>query len=158
MKKQFIATFLAMLPLVNVQFMRKKRILGKKMEISILNKLKLSNFKRTCSWSIDKSWNWTQQMCGFFQVFHVFAGEALSKSNIEEVLLALKALGNVGHPASIKHIKKFLPGYAAGASELPLKVHETAVMALKSIGMRDPKMVRKQSCFLCTYDKSIHWS
>lgn len=30
MKKQFIATFLAMLPLVNVQFMRKKKIGGKK--------------------------------------------------------------------------------------------------------------------------------
>lgn len=88
----------------------------------------------------------------FFQLLHGFAGEALSKSNTEEILQALKALGNVGHPASIKHIKKFLPGYAAGASDLPLKVHATAVMALKSIGMKDPKMVRKQSCFLCTYD------
>jgi len=67
----------------------------------------------------------------------------LSKSNIEEIFLALKALGNVGHPASIKHIKKFLPGYAASASDLPLKVHGTAVMALKNIGMKDPKMVTK---------------
>ncbi|NXN29549.1 VIT1 protein, partial [Nycticryphes semicollaris] len=76
------------------------------------------------------------------QLLHGFAGEALSKSNIEEISLALKALGNVGHPASIKHIKKFLPGYAAGASDLPLKVHATAVMALKNIGMKDPKMVQ----------------
>ncbi|NXD79410.1 VIT1 protein, partial [Halcyon senegalensis] len=76
------------------------------------------------------------------QLFHGFAGEALSKSNIEEMSLALKALGNVGHPASIKHIKKFLPGYATGASDLPLKVHATAVMALKNIGMKDPKMVQ----------------
>ncbi|XP_075280175.1 vitellogenin-1-like [Opisthocomus hoazin] len=76
------------------------------------------------------------------QLLHGFAGEALSKSNIEEIFLALKALGNVGHPASIKHIKKFLPGYAASASDLPLKVHGTAVMALKNIGMKDPKMVQ----------------
>ncbi|KFQ24157.1 PREDICTED: vitellogenin-1-like [Merops nubicus] len=76
------------------------------------------------------------------QLLHGFAGEALSKSNTEEISLALKALGNIGHPASIKHIKKFLPGYAAGASDLPLKVHATAVLALKNIGMKDPKMVQ----------------
>ncbi|XP_059334496.1 vitellogenin-1-like [Ammospiza nelsoni] len=76
------------------------------------------------------------------QLLHGFAGEALSKSSAEEISLALKALGNVGHPASIKHIKKFLPGYAAGASDLPLRVHVTAVMALKNIGLKDPKMVQ----------------
>ncbi|NXU44983.1 VIT1 protein, partial [Drymodes brunneopygia] len=76
------------------------------------------------------------------QLLHGFAGEALSKSSTEEICLALKALGNVGHPASIKHIKKFLPGYAAGASDLPLRVHATAVMALKNIGQKDPKMVQ----------------
>ncbi|XP_009082603.1 PREDICTED: vitellogenin-1-like [Acanthisitta chloris] len=76
------------------------------------------------------------------QLLHSFAGEALSKSTTEEICLALKALGNVGHPASIKHIKKFLPGYAAGASDLPLKVHATAVLALKNIGLKDPKMVQ----------------
>ncbi|KAJ7410124.1 hypothetical protein WISP_110911 [Willisornis vidua] len=75
-------------------------------------------------------------------LLHGFAGEALSKSSSEEISLSLKALGNVGHPASIKHIKKFLPGYAAGASDLPLKVHATAVMALKNIGLKDPKMVQ----------------
>lgn len=72
----------------------------------------------------------------------------MSKSSTEDISLALKALGNVGHPASIKHIKKFLPGYAAGASDLPLRVHATAVMALKNIGLKDPKMVRKKAaCF-----------
>ncbi|NXD91120.1 VIT1 protein, partial [Chaetorhynchus papuensis] len=76
------------------------------------------------------------------QLLHGFAGEALSKSSTEEIALALKALGNVGHPASIKHIKKFLPGYAAGASDLPLRIHATAVMALKNIGLKDPKMVQ----------------
>uniref|UniRef100_A0A8C0V760 Vitellogenin-1-like n=1 Tax=Cyanistes caeruleus TaxID=156563 RepID=A0A8C0V760_CYACU len=76
------------------------------------------------------------------QLLHGFAGEALSKSSTEEISLALKALGNVGHPASIKHIKKFLPGYAAGASDLPLRVHAAAVMALKNIGLKDPKMVQ----------------
>lgn len=88
----------------------------------------------------------------YFQLLHGFAGEALSKSNTEEICLALKALGNVGHPASIKHIKKCLPGYTASASDLPLNVQATAVMALKNIGMKDPKTVRKQSCLLCTDD------
>ncbi|NXA71943.1 VIT1 protein, partial [Thryothorus ludovicianus] len=76
------------------------------------------------------------------QLLHGFAGEALSKSSTEEISLALKALGNVGHPASIKHIRKFLPGYAAGASDLPLRVHATAVMALKNVGLKDPKTVQ----------------
>ncbi|XP_054142195.1 vitellogenin-1-like [Melozone crissalis] len=76
------------------------------------------------------------------QLLHGFAGEALSKSSTEEISLALKALGNVGHPASIKHIKKFLPGYAAAASDLPLRVRVTAVMALKNIGLKDSKMVQ----------------
>ncbi|NXA31647.1 VIT1 protein, partial [Eudromia elegans] len=76
------------------------------------------------------------------QLLHGFAGEALSKSNTEEISLFLKALGNVGHPASIKHIKKCLPGYASGASDLPLRVHATAVMALKNIGLKDPKTVQ----------------
>ncbi|NXI11782.1 VIT1 protein, partial [Irena cyanogastra] len=76
------------------------------------------------------------------QLLHGFAGEALSKSSTEEISLALKALGNVGHPASIKNIKKFLPVYAAGASDLPLRVHVTAVMALKNIGLKDPKTVQ----------------
>ncbi|POI35129.1 hypothetical protein CIB84_001119, partial [Bambusicola thoracicus] len=84
----------------------------------------------------------TQDVMEEATLLHGFAGEALSKSNTEEILLALKALGNVGHPASTKYIRKFLPNYAAGASDLPLKVHATAVMALKSIGMRDPKMVQ----------------
>ncbi|XP_054020932.1 vitellogenin-1 [Dryobates pubescens] len=86
---------------------------------------------------------WSSDSCSeCLQLLHGFAGEALSKSNTEDMSLALKALGNVGHPASIKHIKKFLPGYAAGASDLPLKVHATAVMALKNIGIKDPKMVQ----------------
>ncbi|NWS51043.1 VIT1 protein, partial [Chunga burmeisteri] len=89
------------------------------------------------------------------QLLHGFAGEALSKSNTEEISLALKALGNVGQPASIKHIKKFLPGYAAGASDLPLKVHATAVMALKNIGMKDPKMVQGITLEIFLNDK-IH--
>ncbi|XP_065698496.2 vitellogenin-1-like [Patagioenas fasciata] len=76
------------------------------------------------------------------QLLHGFAGEALSKSDTEEICLALKALGNVGHPASIKHIKKCLPGYTASASDLPLNVQATAVMALKNIGRKDPKMVQ----------------
>ncbi|KAM9280497.1 LOW QUALITY PROTEIN: vitellogenin-1-like [Cariama cristata] len=86
------------------------------------------------------------------QLLHV-AGEALSKFNTEEISL-LESPWNVGQPASIKHIKKFLPGYAAGAS-VPLKVHATAVMALKNIGMKDPKMVQGITLEIFLNDK-IH--
>uniref|UniRef100_A0A8C3R4C4 Phosvitin n=1 Tax=Cyanoderma ruficeps TaxID=181631 RepID=A0A8C3R4C4_9PASS len=105
---------------------------------SVLSKVCLLSYASLC----HKRCSSSESCSECLQLFHNFAGEALSKSNTEEISLALKALGNVGHPASIKHIKKFLPGYAAGASDLPLSVHATAVMALKNIGLKDPKMVQ----------------
>ncbi|KAG7259865.1 hypothetical protein CRUP_005066 [Coryphaenoides rupestris] len=58
------------------------------------------------------------------------AVDSLKRVNEEDMLLALKALGNAGHPASIKTIMRFLPGVAANPS--------AAVQALRLIATRDP--------------------
>ncbi|NXO73804.1 VIT1 protein, partial [Phainopepla nitens] len=105
---------------------------------SVLGKVCLLSYASLCHKQCSSSDSCSECL----QLLHGFAGEALSKSSTEEISLALKALGNAGHPASIKHIKKFLPGYAAGASDLPLRVHATAVTALRNIGLKDPKMVQ----------------
>uniref|UniRef100_A0A7M4FIM9 Vitellogenin-1-like n=1 Tax=Crocodylus porosus TaxID=8502 RepID=A0A7M4FIM9_CROPO len=64
---------------------------------------------------------------------HDLAAEAASRSNEEEIILALKAIGNVGHPASLKRIMKFMPGYATSATDLPLRVQINAVLALRNL-------------------------
>ncbi|XP_053549158.1 LOW QUALITY PROTEIN: vitellogenin-like [Bombina bombina] len=50
-----------------------------------------------------------------------------------DIILALKALGNAGLPASIKTIQKFLPGFSSTASNMSIRVQSTALLALKNI-------------------------
>lgn len=76
------------------------------------------------------------------QPIHEIAIQALERGAIEEVVLALKVLGNAGHPASLKPIMKLLPGFGRDAANLPLRVHVDAVLALRNIAKREPKMVR----------------
>ncbi|KTF83628.1 hypothetical protein cypCar_00042336 [Cyprinus carpio] len=52
------------------------------------------------------------------------ATSGLSKNSEEDMVLALKALGNAAHPSSIKTLLKFLPGYTAGAEKLPIRVQD----------------------------------
>ncbi|KAG7247604.1 hypothetical protein CRUP_026926, partial [Coryphaenoides rupestris] len=66
------------------------------------------------------------------------AVDSLKRVNEEDMLLALKALGNAGHPASIKTIMRFLPGVAANPVALPARVQSAAVQALRLIATRDP--------------------
>lgn len=55
--------------------------------------------------------------------------------------MVLKALGNAGHPASIKPITKLLPVFGTAAAALPLRVQADAVLALRNIAKREPRMV-----------------
>ncbi|KAG7282892.1 hypothetical protein CRUP_020730 [Coryphaenoides rupestris] len=71
------------------------------------------------------------------------AVDSLKRVNEEDMLLALKALGNAGHPASIKTIMRFLPGVAANPVALPARVQSAAVQALRLIATRDPHSVRR---------------
>ncbi|XP_037553993.1 vitellogenin 2 isoform X3 [Nematolebias whitei] len=73
---------------------------------------------------------------------HELMVRALEKRDHDEVILALKVLGNAGHPSSLKPIMKLLPGFGNTASNLPHKVHIDAVLALRKISKREPKMIQ----------------
>ncbi|XP_037554173.1 vitellogenin 3, phosvitinless [Nematolebias whitei] len=70
------------------------------------------------------------------------ATDALRRNDREEMVLALKALGNAGHPGSIKTIMRFLPGVAATPVDLPAFVQSAAVQAMRLITVRDPHSVQ----------------
>lgn len=84
------------------------------------------------------------------QPIHDLAVQAVAKAEFNEVVLALKVLGNAGHPASIKTIIKLLPcfGSAAAAANVPRRVQVTAILALRNIAKREPKMVRLRFYFI----------
>ncbi|XP_071344089.1 vitellogenin 3, phosvitinless [Trachinotus anak] len=70
------------------------------------------------------------------------ATEALKNGNEVEMVIALKALGNAGHPGSIKTIMRFLPGVAANPVDLPPRVLSAAVQSMRLIAARDPHSVQ----------------
>jgi len=74
------------------------------------------------------------------QPIHELVIQAVAKDDIEELIMTLKVLGNAGHPGSLKTIMKLLPGF--GSASLPLRVHIDAVLALRNMAKREPKMVR----------------
>ncbi|XP_077390473.1 vitellogenin 3, phosvitinless isoform X2 [Festucalex cinctus] len=71
-----------------------------------------------------------------------FAMDSMKKNNEEDMVLALKALGNAGHPGSIKTIMRFLPGVSANPVDLPPRVLSAAVQSLRLIAARDPHSVQ----------------
>uniref|UniRef100_A0A673LNS8 Vitellogenin-like n=1 Tax=Sinocyclocheilus rhinocerous TaxID=307959 RepID=A0A673LNS8_9TELE len=86
---------------------------------------------------------------------HEIAAEATSKNNIPEITLALKVLGNAGHPASLKPIMKLLPGLRTAATSLPLSVQVDAILALRNIAKKEPKLVQPVALQL-VLDRSLH--
>ncbi|KAI3368252.1 hypothetical protein L3Q82_007972 [Scortum barcoo] len=70
------------------------------------------------------------------------ATESLGNGNEADMVLALKALGNAGHPGSIKTIMRFLPGVAATPVDLPPRVLSAAVQSMRLIAARDPHSVQ----------------
>uniref|UniRef100_A0A7N8XL44 Vitellogenin 3, phosvitinless n=1 Tax=Mastacembelus armatus TaxID=205130 RepID=A0A7N8XL44_9TELE len=68
--------------------------------------------------------------------------DGLKKSNEADMIIALKALGNAGHPGSIKTIMYFLPGVAATPVDLPPRVLSAAVQSMRLIAARDPHTVQ----------------
>ncbi|XP_068447341.1 vitellogenin 3, phosvitinless [Clinocottus analis] len=71
------------------------------------------------------------------------AQESLRTGNHTDMVLALKALGNAGHPGSIKTIMRFLPGVAATPVDLPPRVLSAAVQSMRLIAARDPQRVQE---------------
>ncbi|XP_015826097.3 vitellogenin 3, phosvitinless [Nothobranchius furzeri] len=81
------------------------------------------------------------------------ATDALRRGEKDEMVLALKALGNAGHPGSIKTIIRFLPGVAATPVDLPLHVESAAVQAMRLIAVRDPHTVQDITMSLLLQNK-----
>ncbi|KAI5614684.1 vitellogenin 3, phosvitinless precursor, partial [Silurus asotus] len=70
------------------------------------------------------------------------ATNGLAKGIDEDMVIALKALGNAGHPLSLKTIMKFLPGFSVKADSLPTRVQSQAVQSLRHLAIRDPHNVQ----------------
>ncbi|KAM7409515.1 hypothetical protein PAMA_001141 [Pampus argenteus] len=70
------------------------------------------------------------------------AMEGLRNRKEADMVIALKALGNAGHPGSIKTIMRFLPGVAATPVDLPPRVQSAAVQSMRLIAARDPHSVQ----------------
>uniref|UniRef100_UPI0037E7E08B vitellogenin-2-like n=1 Tax=Semicossyphus pulcher TaxID=241346 RepID=UPI0037E7E08B len=86
---------------------------------------------------------------------HELAVQAVAKGDIKELVLILKVLGNAGHPSSLKPIMKVLPGFGSAAASLPLRVHIDAVLALRNIAKKEPKMIQEMAVQLFM-DKALH--
>ncbi|NXA95386.1 VITA2 protein, partial [Melanocharis versteri] len=76
------------------------------------------------------------------QPIHDLADEAISRGREDKMKLALKCIGNMGEPASIKRILKFLPMFSTSASDIPIHIQVDAVMALRKIAWKDRKTVQ----------------
>ncbi|NXY72756.1 VIT2 protein, partial [Glareola pratincola] len=76
------------------------------------------------------------------QPIHDLADDAISRGREDKMKLALKCIGNMGEPASIKRILKFLPVSSSSASDIPTHIQIDAIMALRKIARKDPKTVQ----------------
>ncbi|KAJ8376406.1 hypothetical protein SKAU_G00069860 [Synaphobranchus kaupii] len=83
------------------------------------------------------------------------AADAIAKANVAEITLALKVLGNAGHPASLKTIMKLLPGFGTAAAALPISVHADAVMALRNVAKFERRRVQEVAIQLFM-DRAVH--
>lgn len=63
-------------------------------------------------------------------------------SDFEMLIAAIKALGNAGHPASIKPIMKLLPGFGNACALLSHRVLVETILVLRNFAKKEPKMVR----------------
>ncbi|NWU50177.1 VIT2 protein, partial [Dromas ardeola] len=76
------------------------------------------------------------------QPVHDLADDAISRGREDKMKLALKCIGNMGEPASIKRILKFLSISSSSASDIPTHIQIDAIMALRKIARKDPKTVQ----------------
>uniref|UniRef100_A0A673XY60 Vitellogenin domain-containing protein n=1 Tax=Salmo trutta TaxID=8032 RepID=A0A673XY60_SALTR len=89
----------------------------------------------------------------FLKPIHNLFVEAIAKRNFEEIAMPLKVLGNAGHPASLKPIMKLLPGFGTAAATLPLRIQADAILAMRNIVKKEPRMVIAVQLFM---DKALY--
>ena len=75
------------------------------------------------------------------QPIHDRLSEAVSRSDTESIILFVKILGNAGHPSSLKSLTKIMPIHGTAAASLPMRIHVEAIMALRNIAKKEPRMV-----------------
>lgn len=76
---------------------------------------------------------------------HDRMARAVAEKNIDETIMLLKVLGNAGHPKSLKPITKVLPIFGTAAASLPTRVHVDAILAMRNIAKKEPRLVRNMS-------------
>ncbi|XP_060889620.1 vitellogenin-1-like [Labrus mixtus] len=81
--------------------------------------------------------------------------DAVAKSEIRDIILFVKVLGNTGLPISLKPITKILPIHGTAATSLPMRVHADAIMALRNIAKKEPRMIKELALQLYM-DKALH--
>ncbi|XP_051232512.1 vitellogenin isoform X3 [Dicentrarchus labrax] len=81
--------------------------------------------------------------------------EAVAKDEIQDIILLVKVLGNAGQATSLKPITKILPIHGTAAASLPIKVHANAIMALRNIAKKEPRMIQELALQLYM-DKALH--
>ncbi|XP_056614208.1 vitellogenin-like isoform X2 [Triplophysa dalaica] len=86
---------------------------------------------------------------------HDIASNAIAKNDIPEISLVLKVLGNAGHPGSLKTIMKLLPGLRTAATTLPIRVQVDAILALRNIAKKEPKLVQPVALQILL-DRALH--
>ncbi|KAJ6656291.1 hypothetical protein lerEdw1_003947 [Lerista edwardsae] len=84
---------------------------------------------------------------------HDLATAAANKNHEEDIVLALKAIGNAGEPASFKYIKRFLPGSSA-ANTFSERIHGNAIRALRKIARKEAAKVG-ETVFQIFLDRSL---
>uniref|UniRef100_A0A7N6AEE7 Phosvitin n=1 Tax=Anabas testudineus TaxID=64144 RepID=A0A7N6AEE7_ANATE len=91
----------------------------------------------------------------FVRPIHELAVQALARGEFDEVVVALKVLGNAGHPASLKPIMKLLPCFGSAAANVPHRVQVDAVLALRNIAKREPRMIQEVAVQVFM-DRALH--
>ncbi|KAI4828972.1 hypothetical protein KUCAC02_023037 [Chaenocephalus aceratus] len=86
---------------------------------------------------------------------HELLAEAVVKNVIQDIILLLKVLGNAAHPTSLKPITKVLPIHGTVAASLPMRVHADAILALRNIAKKEPRVVQELAIQLYM-DKALH--
>uniref|UniRef100_UPI0037E8BB2B vitellogenin-1-like n=1 Tax=Semicossyphus pulcher TaxID=241346 RepID=UPI0037E8BB2B len=81
--------------------------------------------------------------------------EAVARDETKDIILFVKVLGNAGHPTSLKPITKVLPIHGTAATSLPMRVHADAIMALRNIAKKEPRMIQELALQLYM-DKALH--
>ncbi|CAJ1060689.1 vitellogenin-1-like [Xyrichtys novacula] len=81
--------------------------------------------------------------------------QAVARDETKDIILFVKVLGNAAHPTSLKPITKILPIHGTPATSLPMRVHADAIMALRNIAKKEPKMIQELALQLYM-DKALH--